>query len=334
MAESEGAEVNLPVEAASPDAIEIVIDKPGETAAAAAKPPEPVIAQAAAEPQKVVTGDDGIEGLKEQVARAKAESERRLGESQRKIQEAYENARRAEERAAHAEKEVATVKQGAVLTVLDNLKRDKEDAKRKYRAAMEAGEFDKAADAQDELSLANARIVEAEKGKQELEERAKAPPVAPRRTEPLPADDPAERLAATLSPRSAAWVRSHPEFARDEAKQEEMTRAHFSALGEGHRADTEAYFDFVNRKLGITKAPPDPVSPGGIASGAREASRAPASAPVSRDVTQSPGSARPNTVHLTASEVATAKAMDMKLEDYARYKVALIKEGKIGRVAS
>lgn len=346
MADNEGAEITLPGDTTNSGAIEIVIDKPGE--AATAKSPEPVIAQAPAvvEPQKIVTADEGIESLREQVAKAKEDSARRLSEKDRRIQEAFQNAQRAEQDAADARKEVLTVKQGAVLTVLDSLKRDKDDAKREYKTAMEAGEFDKAADAQDKISLANARIVEAEKGKLELDERAKAPAVVTqRRPEPLASDDPAERYAASIEkdyPRSAEWVRQHPEYARDEGKTQTMTRAHYSALGEGLVPDTPSYFEHINQKLGLSRVAPAPVA--GDPPPAREVARAPASAPVSRDVAQSPGATRPNSVHLTAEEVRTAydtysplypKATKQELlQKYAEDKVALIREGKIGRVAS
>ena len=341
MADNEGAEVTI-ADAAGAGPIEIVIDKPGEAA-----PPVPIVAQAPAvvEPQKIVTADEGIESIREQVARAKEDSARRLSEKDRRIQEAFQAAQRAEQEVAEARKEVLSVKQGAVLTVLDSLRRDKDDAKREYKVAMEAGEFDKAADAQDKISLANARIVEAEKGKLELEERAKAPPPAPRRPEPLASDDPAERFAASIekdSPRSAQWIRQHPEFARDQSKTEDMTAAHYAALGKRIKPDTPSYFEFIEQELGITKAPVadrQTVDPP-----ARETSRAPASAPVSRDVAQSPGATRPNIVRLSAAEVRTAydtyaplypKATKQELlQKYAQDKVALMEEGKIGRVAS
>jgi hypothetical protein len=345
MADSEGAgaEVVIPVETDG-GAVELVIDKPAEAVTASGHK-EPVIAQVAPEPQKVVTADEGIESLKDQIARAKAESQQRLSEKDRRIQEAFENARRAELEAVEAKKEVLTVKQSAVLTALDSLKRDKDDAKRKYKLAMEAGEFDKAADAQDEISLANARIVETEKGKLELEERAKAPPaVTQRRAEPLANDDPAERFAASIegnSPRSAQWVREHPEFARDQDKTKSMERAHYSALAEGFAPESTPYFDHINQKLGITKAP---IVAQAAVDPPRETARAPASAPVSRDIAQSPSAQRPGSIHLTAEEVRTAidtysplypKATRQELlQKYATDKVALMKEGKIGRVAS
>lgn len=347
MADSEGsgAEIIIPAEADG-GAVELVIDKPGESAptpVTPAAPVEPVVAKVPSESQKIVTADEGIESLKDQIARAKAESQQRLSEKDRRIQEAFENARRAELEAADAKKEVLTVQQRAVVTVLDSLKRDKEDARREYVLAADAGDHAKVAEALDKMSLANTRIVEAEKGKLELEERAKNPPVVTqRRVEPLADDDPAERFAASIednSPRSAKWVREHPEFARDETKNKSMERAHYSALAEGFAPETAAYFEHINHKLGITKAPAqEPLPP------AREASRAPASAPVSRDVAQSPSATRPNSVHLSAEEVRTAidtysplypKASRQELlQKYATDKVALMKEGKIGRVAS
>ena len=121
-----------------------------------------------------------------------------------------------------------------------------------------------------------------------------------------------------------------------------MERAHYSALAEGFAPESTSYFDHINLKLGITKAPA--VAQAAVSDPPRETPRAPASAPVSRDVAQSPSATRPGSIHLTAEEVRTAidtysplfpKASRQELlQKYATDKVTLMKEGKIGRVAS
>jgi len=267
---------------------------------------------------KIVTADEGVEELKAQVERARAESQRRLQEADRRIAEA-------QRRAVEAERETATVKTGAVSTVIDSLAKDKDAARRDYKTAMEAGDYEKAAEAQDRMSLANARLVEAERGKVELEAQAKNPSQGRQIVEPV--NDPLEDMVRAIGPntRSGQWLRAHPDYARDAAKNDAMTRAHFAAMGEGISVESDDYFRFVEKRLGIG---------GRDQQQDLEYARSPTAAPVSRDVAQSPGVQRPGTVRLTASEVSTAKALDMTLEDYARYKKQLTDEGKIGRMAS
>jgi len=265
--------------------------------------------------QKIITADEGVDDLKAQVERAKAESQRRLQEADRQIAAARQ-------RAIEAENEVAVVKTGAVSTVIDSLLKDQDAARRDYKAAMEAGDYDKASDAQVRISTSAAELVEAKRGKLELEAAARAP----RREAAQPAfQDNVETVARAMgSQRSADWVRRHPEHVVNGALSPAVLSAHYSAVSNNLAPDSEEYFAYVDRSLGGARAAPVQ----------QETSRAPTAAPVARDVAQSPGAPRPGTVRLTASEVATAKALDMSLEDYARHKRTLQDEGKIGRVAS
>lgn len=330
----EAVDVSIPVEAPNPDRIEVVIDKGEIPVVQKTEKVDPVIT--ATEQPKIITADEGVEDLKAQVARAQAESAKRLNEFNRRIQEASDAARRAEERANAAELEATTVKKGAVETVLENINRDKQDAKRELKAAMEAADWDKVAEAQERLSDASAKLAQVQRDRFELEERAKNPPVreTPKPAPQLALDDPVEQFAASLTPQSADWVRSHPEFIRDQRLNRKMVRAHEDALDEGHSADSRGYFEYVNERLGLVKK--EPMAQVREVAQTREVSRAPASAPVTREAPATSGStnAKPGVVHLTASEVATAKAMDMSLQDYAKYKVQLTAEGKIGRIAS
>ena len=289
--------------------IEIKADPPSETT-------EVVVdtKKAAKSEQKIITADEGVDDLKAQVERAKADSQRRLQEADRQIAAARQ-------RALDAENEVAVVKTDAVSTVIGSLMKDQEAARRDYKAAMEAGDYDKAADAQVRISTSAAELVEAKRGKMELEAQAKAP----KREAAQPVfQDGVEIVARGMgSQRSAEWVRRHPEHVVNGALSPKVLSAHYSAVDNGHTPDSDDYFAYIDRSLGGRAAPVQQETP-----------RAPTAAPVARDVAQSPGAQRPGTVRLTSSEVATAKALDMSLEDYARHKRALQEEGKIGRVAS
>ena len=314
MSPDEDAEVTLPPDPVTEVATEVVVDK--KKADKAAK----------ADTTKVVTADEGIDDLKKQVEKAQKDAAERLRAKDREIQDAYK-------RALDAEKENITIKKDAVGSVIDSLTKDQEAARRDYKAAMEAGDFDKAADAQVRISNASAEIVAAKRGQMELEEAAKRPVQQPITR----IDDPAEQLASTLSPRSANWVRQHPEFARDPRKTRQMTRAHEDAVDEGHSPDTDSYFQFVEERLGLNRREENDTRD------TRDTRRAPTAAPVGRDLNQAPGSERPGVIKLTASQVRVAKETlaplypdksdSELLQIYAKNMQDLIKEGKMGRAS-
>lgn len=282
-------------------------------------------AESKVEKTPIVSADEGIETLKEQVEKARQESNRRLAEKDRLIADAYKQAQ-------EAQRDLTVVKKDQVSTIIDSLQKDKQAAKIDYRVAMEAGDFDKAADAQDKISEANARIVEAQRGKLALEDDVKAP----LRQTIQPISDPAEQMASTLSPRSASWVREHPEYARDPKLTRKMVRAHEDAVDDGHQPDSDGYFSFINQELGINEGRQ-------VETQRREPSRGPISAPVGRDVVQSPGSQRPGTVTLQSNEVQAAidtlgplyptKTNNELLQIYAKNKQDLISEGKMSRAS-
>lgn len=304
------AGVEIPVTVEQTDApVEIKIDDKG-----------------ASDAPKIVTADEGIKSLKEEAEKARRESAARLAEKDRIIQETFR-------RAQAAEQEVHSVRKDQVGTIIDSLTKDKEAARRDYKLAMEAGDFDKAADAQDRLSLANARIVEAERGKMALESE----PAANGRSlaQPVYADE-VEKVARSMtSQRSADWIRAHPEHVVNGAVSQEALRAHSAAIGEAIEPDTDEYFSFLERRLGTRRAPQQERQ-----TAPRESARTSTSAPVSRDPIQSSGE-RPGVIKLTGDEVKAAmetiaplypnESRQQILQRYARNKQDLIAEGRMGR---
>ena len=148
--------------------------------------------------------------------------------------------------------------------------------------------------------------------------------------QPVKPADPVESLASQLTQRSADWVRSHPEYARDPAMTRRMVRAHEDAVDEGLKADTDEYFAFVETKLKIRKseAPKQEESALSEASAPTQRRSAPPAAPVSRSGTGT-GGTRSNVVSLNSAEREHARAMGMTDREYAIQKQALIKEGKL-----
>jgi hypothetical protein len=251
------------------------------------------------EGEKEVTIEEGVEELKA-----------RLDAANKRAAEA-DAARRAAEVEAHGAKTaVQETNLQLVSNAIDTLRQSNEIAKANYRAAMQAGDFDAAGTYQQEMAEHAAKLLQLENGKQAME--AAPLPAAPVARPPA---DPVEAFAVQLSPRSADWVRRHPEYVTDQRLNQKMIGAHNMAIADGHVADSEAYFEAVESLLGVRKAPTRSADP-------PARSVAPAAAPVSRET-------RGNVVRLTAEEREIAAMNKMTPEEYAKAKLDLKKEGRL-----
>jgi hypothetical protein len=142
-------------------------------------------------------------------------------------------------------------------------------------------------------------------------------------------NDPVEQVASQLSPRSAAWVRSHPEYVKDPVKYESMLRAHNVAVAEGYAPDSDAYFQFVESRLGFrneqkAEAEPDPTATAAKPSQKRQSAPAAPSSSVAGS-----GSGRTLVARLSSEEREIAEMLKMSPEEYAKHREDLRKEGKI-----
>lgn len=275
-----------------------------------AEAPEP-------EPNDEITPDVGFEALKiqlEQERAARAEAENR--------------ARSAQETATRASAEVQDSNLQLIASAIDSVNRTNHMLKRDYAAAMSAGNFDAAAEIQSQMSINGAKLLQLENGKAALEHRIANPP----QQQPEMPADPVEAMAAQLSPRSASWIRQHPECVRDKRLYMKMVGAHNIAVADGFQADTDEYFAEIERQMGYRK-PKAPVQqaeseePTSMAAKPIPSKAQPPAAPSSRAASN--GSSGRNTVTLSSAEREMASIMGMTPEEYAKNKVALKKEGKL-----
>jgi hypothetical protein len=258
------------------------------------------------------TPEDGIAELKamlEQEKKLRLEAESRAHQAQQTVQKATV--------------EIQDSNLMMIKGAMDNVKQGTETLKRNLKEAMAAGDYDTAVTIQEQISINAAKLLQLQNGKDALEERLKNPqPVV---------NDPVERIASQLSPRSAAWIRQHPDVVRDRAAYEAMVRAHNHAVGEGHVLDSDAYFQHIEMRLGMRK--PQPVVDDGedvalsAAAAPVQKRSAPAAAPTTRTASSTPSKSQ--VVRLSAEMREMASMMGMSPEDYAKNMVALRKEGKL-----
>lgn len=276
--------------------------------------PEP---EAASPPEEEITPEIGIEALRHQLEmerQARAEAERR--------------ARDAESTASKASLEVQDSNLQLISSAIDSVNRANFMLKRDYASAMAAGNYEHAADIQSQMSMNGAKLLQLENGKAALEQRIASP--QPKQMEtPL---DPVEAVASQLSPRSAAWVRAHPECVRDQKLYLKMVGAHNIAIADGYTADTDEYFSEIERQMGMRRqatsvSREETEEPSSMAAKPMAKKAPPPAAPSSRAASN--GSGGRNTVTLNSAEREMASIMGMTPEEYAKNKVALKKEGKL-----
>lgn len=264
-----------------------------------------------------ITPEIGIEALRHQLEMeksARAEAEKR--------------ARMAENTASRASLEVQDSNLQLIVSAIDSVNRTNTMLKRDYAAAMQAGNFEAAAEIQSQMSINGAKLLQLENGKAALSEKLKNPP---QQQQQMPAD-PVEAIASQLSPRSAAWVRAHPECVNDKRLYMKMIGAHNIAVADGYVADTDEYFAEIERQLGYRKPQTavqaeEDEEPTSMAAKPMARKSPPPPAPSSRAASN--GTGGKNTVTLTREEREMAGIMGMTPEEYAKNKIALKKEGKL-----
>ncbi len=271
--------------------------------------PAPKVAKAAEK-----SPEEGIEELK-----AKLEAER-LGRL-----EAEKRARQAQMDAQKASTEVEDTNLHLVNSAIETVKQQSVLLKRQYAEAMAAQDFAQVSEIQEAMGDLAVKKSQLEAGKSAMENRPKAQLVQPMaRTA-----DPIEDIANQVTPQSAAWLRQNKAHLGSDAAVRRMFRAHEDAMDDGIRADTPAYFQFIEQRLGISE-PKDAGAEIDVSTAASQPvqrRQSPPAAPVSRSGTAN--GSRPNTVRLSADEREMAAMMNMTDQEYAVNKLALQKAGKL-----
>lgn len=301
----------MSIEPETDDPVEIEV---AENDVPAEKQDEIVIEPAEKPEKKAEKPKDDIEkSLQELQARLDAEREKRLA-AERAANDASQTAHKHKSEAADANLHLIT-------NAMKTIEQSNEILKANLRNAHASSDFDQIAEIQSEMANNAANLARLEQGKSALE-------AAPKEEAPTPfVSDPVEALASQLSPRSAAWVRSHPEFATDPRKYQAMIAAHQLAVANGETADSDGYFESIETSLRIRQ--PTYANDDASSEAAKPVQRrqSPPAAPVSRSATTSGGN--PNRVTLSSEEREFAKMNGMTEQEYAKNKLALIREGKL-----
>ncbi|HZS57520.1 MAG TPA: hypothetical protein VFA65_24180 [Bryobacteraceae bacterium] len=282
------------------------------------------------EPDKSAA-DEAAEKLQQQLASAQAaeKAARETAEAERRERVAAEQrARDREQEATQYRGQVQSEQLNTIATAMEAATRETDMATVEYKRAMEAGEWDKAAEAQKAIALASARLVQLEHIK------ASVPPqgqrIEGRVEQPQVQQDPTEQFISAFPPASQAWLRQHRDLVVKDGRgmprlHSRVLAAHYASEDDGIRPDTPEYFSYIEGKLNPPKQVDDPPP---------KQRQAPVAAPVSRDGSSN-GRQR---ITLTKEQVEAAhlygdpKKTEREREiDYWNNLKALEADGKIGR---
>lgn len=193
---------------------------------------------------------DLMNQLKELETKNQEVERRRVEEEHRRLAAEQEAARHRQD-AESARKAQTSSHLDTITTALSSAEQEAESAKRDLRTAREAGDITAEVDAADRLAKARATAMRLDEARQDIEAKIKAPL---RREAPPPPADPVEAFAQSLSSKSAAWVRSHPEFVTTKGLKR-LTAADAVAKADDLEPDTPEYFARVEEYLGLKKKP-------------------------------------------------------------------------------
>ena len=256
---------------------------------------------------KAVGAEEGIDVLRDRLQKAK---EHLAAEKQARME--------AEKLANQATVEVKENQVHLVSNAIDILNRERDNIKHNIKEYLAAGNYDRVVDLQEMLAVNNSKLMELQNGLQDMKNQPA--PQQPKAPEP---DDIVENLIRQVSPRSARWLDRNRDNLNSVKALRIMERAHGDALDNEIEPDSDEYFKFIEKRLGIGKTPPkqqvryeyqDDDEP--IMSAASEATSrrsAPPAAPVSRSQQMGQNS---RTVTLTADQAEAARISGLTNQQY------------------
>lgn len=272
-----------------PIEIEVVDDTPREDQGR--KP----LAEAVPEPtdDELAKYDEGVQKRIKKLSHGYHDERRAKEAALREREEAFryaqhilaENAKLKDSLGGHTKLLVDTAKQNAMFAL--------EEAKRKYKAAYDAGDADQVVEAQEALTQAKIRLDKVENF--QLPATASVPTVP---TVPTPSPPPQEPAPDA---KAVAWREQNPWFGRDRLMTAFALALHEELVSNGVDTQSPRYYNSIDSRL-REKFPENFEAP------RRQSSVV---APASRSVA-------PRKVTLTQTQVALAKKFKIPLELYAR----------------
>lgn len=205
---------------------EVIVSLPEDTSQVVVTKVEPEKVKTVSEPE-----DDPVADLKNQFTAMQRQNEALANQHQTVTQQLRET----QNQLQHVQSEVVTSQLDTVLSGIAAADSEATAAEQALAIAIEAGDAMAQARANRALAAAEGRKARLEEAKSDLEEMAKRKPAPRTETHQQPPQrrqtaDPVEQFTQGMSPRSAAWIRSHPDCVTDPKKNARMLAAHNLAI--------------------------------------------------------------------------------------------------------
>lgn len=208
-----------------------------------------------------------VADLKAQVAELTASRQRetdRASNAERAAALARNQAREAAAEAATVRKEAADRTGESIETGISAANDAIAAAKKDIKNAGEIGDHSAQAEAYDKLATARARLERLNEQKTEVDirktEAARPRQEQQREPERAAVDDPFEEMLAGMAQggyaRSAEWIRKNREMWTDERKNAKVRAAHFDAVSDGIKPESDEYFEYIEKRVGLREAEP------------------------------------------------------------------------------
>jgi hypothetical protein len=285
----------------------------------------PVEAGKDSEPEIEIVDDPVEVEAKEEPKAPEKDVDKALKKLNKKLEEerkaridAEAMARQAAEQARMAQNEASDSNMHLVSGAIESIRRDQEILKANLRDSMAIGDFDKAAELQEQMTANITNLRQLERGFEEMKQQTRVQPQAA-----PPRELTVDTLIDQVTPRSAEWLKKNRDALPDARSIRVMARAHEDAVDYGIAPESDAYFQFVENRLGINttrRSIPEVDDVMSTAATTKQRRSAPPAAPVSRQPIDSPNH-RPGVITLTAAEVEAAKISGITPQEYYRNKM-------------
>jgi hypothetical protein len=205
---------------------------------------EPVVVDLNEEKKEEVKSDGAVE------LRAQLNAQREA------TQFAQRQAMEAAQRAQFAEQQMRGSTVVAIDSALEAAQQQAANFKAEFQAALDAADHRAAAEAQEKLSDARHNLHRLQEQRAYVEAEARQPPPQqpPPQQQPLRVDQIAQGLAQDGYPRSADWLRSHPEWAsRQDLLKRVASASNHLVDNRGLALESDEYFAALEQELGMSQ---------------------------------------------------------------------------------
>ena len=231
---------------------------------------------------------------------------KKVREAERREAAAVEYAKGVQDQAQSLQNRVGNLDRGYVLEYSNRVKAQTEDAKKRLKEAMDAGDIDSQVTAQQDLArlaIESERVKATEAKRERAKEAAEKQQYQP----PNPQQQYQQRPPqARPDPRAEEWAEKNEWFGQDEPMTLTSFSIHRKLVEEGFDPKSDSYYSEIDNRMRETFPHKfeQQVSPSQTVASANRST---------------PGVKRKGTVRLTPSQVAIAKKLGVPLSEYAKY---------------